>query len=151
MATATTGATAQGAARTPQELHRATPAMKKKHRQDFGWALFFLSPQLVGLLAFMLGPLVFAFILGFSNWDGFGTRTFVGFDNFIAVLQDPQLRQSWLNTAWFTALQLPGLMISGFLFAFLLQKAGKVKSVYRVFFFAPQVTSSIAVAANWLW
>ena len=82
--------------------------MKKKQRQDLGWALFFLSPQLIGLMAFMLGPLVFAFMLGFSNWDGFGTRTFVGFDNFIAVLQDPQLRQSWLNTAWFTALQAAG-------------------------------------------
>ena len=67
------------------------------------------------------------------------------------MLQDPQLRQSWINTAWFTVLQLPGLMITGFLFAFLLQKAGQLKSVYRVFFFAPQVTSSIAVAAIWLW
>jgi len=35
--------------------------------------------------------------------------------------------------------------------AFCNRKAGKVKSVYRVFFFAPQVTSSIAVAAIWLW
>ena len=55
----------------------------------------------------MLGPLIFALILAFSNWDGFGTRTFVGFDNFIGVLQDPQLRQSWLNTAWFTVLRCP--------------------------------------------
>jgi len=128
MSTATESTATKGTATTTVNYTRVTPAMKKKKRQDLGWALFFLSPQLVGLLAFMLGPLVFAFILGFSNWDGFGTRTFVGFDNFIAVLQDPQLRQSWLNTAWFTALQLPGLMISGFLFAFLLQKAGKVKS-----------------------
>ena len=95
--------------------------------------------------------MVFAIVLGFSSWDGFGSRTFVGFDNFIGVLQDQQLRQSWINTAWFTVLQLPGLMITGFLFAFLLQKAGRLKSVYRVFFFAPQVTSSIAVAAIWLW
>ncbi len=152
MATTVEGRPTPGGAVTPaSELVRTTPGMKKKHRQDSLWALAFLSPQLVGLLAFMLGPLIFAVILGFSSWDGFGSRTFVGFDNFIGVLQDQQLRQSWINTAWFTVLQLPGLMITGFLFAFLLQKAGRLKSVYRVFFFAPQVTSSIAVAAIWLW
>ena len=86
---------------------------KQASARTLGWALFFLAPQLVGLIVFMLGPLVFAFVLAFSNWDGFGTRTFAGFDNFIAVLQDPQMRQSWLNTVWFTALQLPGLMIIG--------------------------------------
>lgn len=144
-------ATARGSAGPPAGPQRGTASLKKKRRQDSLWALAFLSPQLVGLLAFMLGPLVFAIILGFSSWDGFGSRTFIGFDNFIGVLQDPQLRQSWINTAWFTALQLPGLMITGFLFAFMLQKAGRFKSVYRVFFFAPQVTSSIAVAAIWLW
>ncbi|MET1004618.1 MAG: sugar ABC transporter permease [Propionibacteriaceae bacterium] len=151
MATAVDNTTGKRSAGAPADLHRTTPAMKKKERQDLGWALAFLSPQLIGLIVFMLGPLVFAIVLGFSSWDGFGSRSFVGFDNFIGVLKDPQLRQSWINTAWFTALQLPGLMITGFLFAFLLQKAGRLKSVYRVFFFAPQVTSSIAVAAIWLW
>jgi multiple sugar transport system permease protein len=151
MATAVEGATTQGSGGAAPDLKHATAAMKRKHRRDSLWALTFLSPQLVGLLVFMLGPLVFAFVLGFSSWDGFGSRTFVGLDNFIGVLQDEQLRQSWINTAWFTALQLPGLLITGFIFAFLLQKAGRLKSVYRVFFFAPQVTSSIAVAAIWLW
>jgi multiple sugar transport system permease protein len=152
MATTVEGPTRKEAAREAVPEHvKATPAMKKKHRRDALVALGFLSPQLVGLLAFMLGPLVFAFVLGFSSWDGFGSRTWVGMDNFIGVLQDPQLRQSWLNTAWFTILQLPGLMITGFIFAFLLQMVGRIKSVYRIFFFAPQVTSSIAVAAIWLW
>jgi multiple sugar transport system permease protein len=151
VATAVESTTKKGSAGAPAEPQRVTPSMKKKRRQDSLWALAFLSPQLLGLIVFMLGPLVFAIILAFSNWDGFGSRTFVGFDNFVGVLKDQQLRQSWINTAWFTALQLPGLMITGFLFAFLIQKAGRVKSVYRVFFFAPQVTSSIAVAAIWLW
>jgi len=152
MATTVNGATTTaGERQASPEYVRTTPAMKRKHRKDTMIALGFLAPQLIGLLVFMLGPLVFAIILGFSSWDGFGSRTFVGFDNFILALKDPQLRQSWLNTAWFTVIQLPGLMITGFIFAFLMQKAGRTKSVYRVFFFAPQVTSSIAVAAIWLW
>ena len=99
----------------------------------------------------MLGPLIFALILAFSNWDGFGTRSFVGFANFQWVFTDPQILTSMRNTVWFTILQVPGLMVSAFIAAYLLQKVGKVKSIYRIFFFAPVVTSSIAVSAIWLW
>lgn len=99
----------------------------------------------------MLFPLGFAVVLAFSNWDGFGTRSFAGFSNFAWVFTDPQMRTSMKNTLWFTILQVPGLLVSGFIAAFFLQKAAKMKSVYRTFFFAPQVTSTIAVSAIWLW
>jgi multiple sugar transport system permease protein len=125
--------------------------VRRKRRAEALWGYAFLTPQLIGLIVFMLGPLVFALILSFSSWDGFGSRTFVGLQNFIDVWKSSQLRQSWLNTAWFTVLQVPGLMITGFFFAFFIQKAGRLKPLYRVFFFAPQVTSSVAVAAIWLW
>ena len=90
------------------------PDELRRHRRALRILVVVLIPlaiwTLVGLIVFMLGPLVFAIILGFSSWDGFGSRSFVGFDNFIGVLQDQQLRQSWINTAWFTVLQLPGLL-----------------------------------------
>lgn len=99
----------------------------------------------------MVGPLVFALVLAFSDWDGFGAATFAGFANFTDVLSNPRIQRSVLNTVWFTVLQVPGLMISSFFFALLMQKAGKMTSVYRLGFVAPVVTSSVAVAAIWLW
>ena len=45
---------------------------------------------------------------------------------------------------------MPGLLVSGFFAAFLVQTTLRMKSVYRVFFFAPVVTSSVAVSAIWL-
>ena len=138
---------AQDVLRSPEH----TAALKRRHRRDAGVALGFLAPQLVGLIVFMVGPLIFALILAFSNWDGFGTRSFAGFANFQWVFSDPQMLTSMRNTIWFTVLQVPGLMVAGFITAYLLQKVGRVKNVYRIFFFAPVVTSSIAVAAIWLW
>ncbi len=130
---------------------RHTAAVKRRHRRDAGVAFGFLAPQLVGLIVFMVGPLIFALILAFSNWDGFGTRSFAGFANFQWVFTDPQMLTSMRNTVWFTILQVPGLMLAGFITAFLLQKVGRVKNIYRIFFFAPVVTSTIAVSAIWLW
>lgn len=123
----------------------------RRRRKDTIAALVFLSPQLVGLAAFMVGPLIFALVLAFSDWDGFGVATFAGFANFTEVLSSPRIQRSVLNTVWFTVLQVPGLMISSFVFALLMQKAGKMLSVYRLCFVAPVVTSSVAVAAIWLW
>jgi len=129
----------------------AAVSPRRGHRREWLSALLFLAPQLIGLLVFMIGPLVFAVILAFSNWDGFGNRSFAGFDNFIHVLTDRQLRISARNTLWFTVLQVPGLMLSAFFVAWMLQKAGRLKPIYRIFYFAPVVTSSVAVAAIWLY
>lgn len=152
-ASTTTPATREATGRGPgprTPTGSAAGARSRRLRENLtGYA--FLAPQLIGLVVFMVGPLVFALILSVSNWDGFGNRSFAGLDNFKAVFTDPQLTRSAWNTLWFTLLQVPGLMLSGFLVAFMLQRAGKLKSFYRTFYFAPVVTSTVAVAAIWLW
>ncbi|CAI9406583.1 carbohydrate ABC transporter permease [Aestuariimicrobium sp. T2.26MG-19.2B] len=134
---------------TAGETHRR--ALRKRRMRDNLHGYAFMAPQLVGLLAFMIGPLVFAIILAFMKWDGFGNRTFIGFGNFETVFQNEQYRKSAVNTLWFTALQVPSLMVSAFLFALLLQRTGPMKNVYRTAFFAPQVTATVAVSVVWLW
>ncbi|WP_328995408.1 sugar ABC transporter permease [Kribbella sp. NBC_01245] len=124
--------------------------MKKGRRSNLaGYA--FLAPQLIGLVVFMVGPLIFAVVLSFSHWDGFGTRSFAGLANFERVFSDPQLRTSVRNTVWFTVLQVPGMMLAALVVALMLQRAGRLKSFYRIFYFAPVVTSTVAVGAIWLW
>jgi multiple sugar transport system permease protein len=126
-------------------------ALSARHRSEALVGYGFLAPQLIGLLLFCIGPLIFAVVLAFSNWDGFGTRSFAGLANFRWVFTDPQMLISMRNTVWFTILQVPGLLAAGFVAAFLLQKTYRIKNVYRVFYFAPVITSSIAVSAIWLW
>jgi multiple sugar transport system permease protein len=140
-------ATAGHGERPPR--HGRDSARCRRRENLTGYA--FLAPQLIGLVAFMVGPLVFALVLSVSHWDGFGTRSFAGLENFTTVFTDPRLTRSAWNTLWFTLLQVPGLMLSGFLVALLLQRAGRMKSFYRTFYFAPVVTSTVAVAAIWLW
>lgn len=125
--------------------------VSRRHRKDTIAAFVFLSPQIFGLIVFMLGPLGFAIYLAFSHWDGFGTVTFAGLSNFTELFNNPRIRHSAVNTVWFTVLQVPGVMITGFLFALFMQKAGKMTSVYRLGFVAPVVTSSVAVATIWLY
>lgn len=140
-----------GAAAEPREAPPARDALRATRRRESLWALGFLGPQLIGLLVFMIGPLIFALYLSFTNWTGFGERTWAGLGNYAYIFTDPQIAVSARNTVWLTVLQVPGLLLSGFIAAFFLQKAGRMTGVYRVLFFAPQVTSWVAVAAIWLW
>ena len=147
--TAGTRTAAQPGSEIP-DRHRSR-VRRRRRRKDTVAGYLFLAPQLLGLALFMVGPLVFALVLAFYHWDGFGTRSFAGLSNFVDVLSDPRIRRSAVNTVWFTVLQVPGLMLTGFFFAVLMQRAGKLTSVYRLAFFAPVITSSVAVAAIWLW
>ncbi|MCS6844339.1 MAG: sugar ABC transporter permease [Caldilineales bacterium] len=48
--------------------------------------LLFLSPNFLGFLLFFAGPLLLSLYTSFTNWDAFGTRDWVGLDNYARLL-----------------------------------------------------------------
>jgi ABC-type sugar transport system permease subunit len=46
----------------------------------------FLSPNFLGFLLFFAGPLLLSLYFSFTNWDAFGTRDWVGLDNYARLL-----------------------------------------------------------------
>lgn len=58
---------------------------KTSHEQMLNGYLF-LSPNLLGFLFFFAGPLILSFYTSFTNWDAFGTRDWVGLDNYATIL-----------------------------------------------------------------
>lgn len=68
-----------------REPAAATLHAKTSHEQMLSGYLF-LSPNLLGFLFFFAGPLFLSFYTSFTNWDAFGTRDWVGLDNYITIL-----------------------------------------------------------------
>jgi multiple sugar transport system permease protein len=132
----------------------ATPSARGRRyntrTQELLWALLFIGPQAVGLVTFALIPLVSAFYLSFTNWDGFGNRTFVGVQNFVEQFQAPELRIALVNTLIYTVISVPGGLILSMLVALGLNKI-RGKTVYRLLYFMPVVTGSVAVSVIWLY
>ncbi|MBS4220800.1 sugar ABC transporter permease [Bacillus sp. FJAT-49711] len=114
------------------------------------WGYFFLTPQLIGLLAFSLIPLGFALVLSFMQWDGFGEKTFVGLGNFIGQFKDAVFWKALWNTTLYTILTIPVGVTISLLLALALNRI-KGKELYRVFFFMPVVTSSVSIGVIWMW
>lgn len=117
-------------------------------RRDRWWAAVFLGPQLALLTVFLLVPFGFAVVLAFMHWDGLGERRWAGLGNFRAQLADPAFGHAVGNTAELGLLTVPVGLGLALLIAVALNSV-RGRTLYRVVYFLPVVTSSVAVAVMW--
>lgn len=117
-------------------------------RRDRRWGYLFVGPQLIGMAVFVLLPFVGSLVLAFASWDGLTELTWVGVDNFVAQLQDPLLLRSIVNTLLIALITVPIGLGFSVVIAVALEKL-KTRTLYLILFFAPVVTSTVAVAMIW--
>lgn len=122
---------------------------------NFKIAIFFLAPALGAIFIFFFIPVIAAFIISFTDFDiytlgNFSTLRFVGFDNYIKLLSDELFWTALKNTFYFVFVAGP-LSIAVSLGAALLlnSKLTKFKSLFRLAYFLPVVTTLVAVAIVW--
>lgn len=118
-----------------------------------GW--LFVSPALLTIGLFFLVPVVAALFLSFTDFDIYALRTLenarlVGLDNYVALLRDPLFWTALKNTLHFVLVGGP-LSVAVSLGAALLVNARLVrfKGFFRTVYFAPVVTTLVAVAVVW--
>lgn len=124
------------------------PARRGWRERDKYWGMAFVAPQALGMLLFTLLPFAAAFLLAFTDWNGFGMPEFIGFDNFADQLTSPLLGRAILNTMVIALITVPIGLFLAILAAVVLNKI-KGRAFYLVLFFAPVVTSSVAIALIW--
>ncbi len=122
-------------------------------RDTAAWA--FVAPALVALGLFFFLPVVAALLLSFTDFDIYSLADirnlrFVGLDNYITLLQTPLFWKALGNTLYFVLLGVP-LSIALSLGAALLinSKLARFKGLFRTLYFAPVVTTLVAVAVIW--
>jgi len=112
----------------------------------------FILPNFLGVLFFVIVPLLFSLILVFADWDylkGLDGLSFAGFDNFEKMGHDSYLRGALRNNVIFTVVTVPCSMAIGLVVAVLLNKHVYAKGALRTLFFLPYVSSLVAVSVVW--
>jgi multiple sugar transport system permease protein len=108
----------------------------------------FLAPTIIGMGLFTLVPIVASLVLAFFRWDIISAPTFVGFDNFADVVQNPTVRVSFLNTILFVIVAVALQLGLALVLAIMVQE--KLPSWLRVFFrsafFFPLILSAASVS-----
>jgi multiple sugar transport system permease protein len=127
------------------------PARRRPRPGEPAWGYAFLTPQVLGLLAFTLFPIGFSLYLCFAEWDFVERPRWVGLANFRAVFADELFYTSLLNTLFLVAGIVPLTMVASLLLALLTNRALAGLGFYKTAFFLPMVTSSAAIALVWYW
>jgi len=104
-------------------------------------------PSFVGLVVFFLAPFVASLYLAMI--DSPVGRNFVGLQHFTSTISNGAFRLALRNTLIFIALCVPLNMIVPLGVAMLLNKAGRFKELFGLFFLLPLVVPSASVVHFW--
>lgn len=127
----------------------------RRRRRQALVAWLFALPFVVIFGFFMLMPLVASLAMSFTDFTSKDVQTpfavgFVGIDHFVELFQNTQFLRSILNTAYFVSVGIPLTMIIALLLAVALNNGiTRFRTIFRVGFYTPVVTSIVAVAVVW--
>lgn len=131
---------------------RTASGRLRKHWAQYRAGYFFLLPSLALYAMFMIYPFFQSIYLSFTNWNGVDPeKTFIGLDNYRALLSDSLLWKSLQHNIIWVILGTLGPMILGFLLAVLLSSRPKGFTLFRTVYFMPQVLSPVIIAIVWGW
>ena len=131
-----------------------SPLSRRRLREQLiGWA--FALPFVLVFTIFLAGPIVASAVMSFTD---FGLRDlrnplgtdFVGLANYQALLDDPKFHKAMINTAYFVIVGVPLTLFLGLAIALALDRGiKKFRTLFRVGYYLPVVTSIVAVSVVW--
>lgn len=139
----------------PMRPARKAPRLSRRARRQTWIAWGFAAPFMVLFLVFMAGPIVASLAMSFTDLTTRDLRSpfnvnVVGLGNYVDLFADPRFLRSMLNTGVFVIVGVPLTIILALLVALALNSGiDKFRTVFRVGYYAPVVTSIIAVAVVW--
>ncbi len=111
-----------------------------------------ISPWLVGLLLFVVGPMVASLVISFTRWDLLSPATFIGLRNYEKMFtRDPLFWQSLKVTAIYTSIYVPMELAGGLVLALLMNQKLRFVGVFRTIYYLPSVLPGVAFVVLWMW
>ena len=112
-----------------------------------GW--LWISPWLLGLLLFVIGPMIISLYWSFTRYDIVNPPRWIGFENYKNLLEDPLVWKSLKNTAYFAGISVPLGLLLGLLLAVLVNQNVRGVSFWRTIYYLPAITAVVAYAQLW--
>ncbi len=108
------------------------------------WFFFFISPWLIGFLVLTVGPMIFSFIMSFTDWDMLTKMKFIGIQNYINLFKDDIFLKSIRNTFIYSALSVPINLLLSLGMAYLLSFHLKGMRFFRTLYYLPAIVPAVA-------
>ncbi|MDO5661299.1 MAG: sugar ABC transporter permease, partial [Brachybacterium sp.] len=96
--------------RTVDQRETVKPRKKGRSPRDMRnlrTGLLFVSPWVVGVLVFVVYPLIYSFAISLTEYSGMADPTFIGFQNYVTAALDPLVHTAVGNTLYFMVFAIP--------------------------------------------
>ncbi|RME82171.1 MAG: sugar ABC transporter permease [Caldilineae bacterium] len=127
--------------------------LSRLEKKEMRWGLAFLSPWMIGFLAFYFLPMIASFFFSLLDFNPAvpDQARFIGFDNWRrALFQDEEVWLSFIRTLHFSAISLPISLSFAFFLAILLNSKHVLgKTLYRTLFYMPSMIPLVATVLIW--
>jgi multiple sugar transport system permease protein len=136
------------------QLRRRTSAHSRPRgpiaRQEERAAYVFLLPWLIGVVVFLVGPIIASLLISLTNWNVISAPQWVGLANYREMFfDDRNFWQSIRVTLYYTVLSVPIGMAASLGISLLLNLKLRGMYAFRTLLYLPSVISGVAVAVLW--
>lgn len=125
-------------------------AGRGRRRDDTALALLFIAPATIGLLVFLIWPLLTGIYYSFTEYTTLTPPQWVGLENYRAMLTDPIFWNSLKVTVWYVVLNIGIQTVVALVIAVLMQRLTQ-STVLRSLVLAPYLVSNVVAAITFLW
>ena len=105
-----------------------------------------ISPWFLTLMIFWAFPVIYSFVLSFTNYSILGETSFVGLTNFVRLFGDPSFMQALGNTAFFVFGTIPFTTAIALVLAVLIAEKIPGHKIFQAGYFIPSITSMVVIA-----
>jgi multiple sugar transport system permease protein len=122
--------------------------MGKRKWQQMWSAYILVFPAVLSLAVFLIGPILYAFVLGFKDQNLLnpGAGKFIGFGNYFSLLHDPVFLKALTNTFKYSFTVVPVQTVIALFLAIVANQNIRGKTFFRIAYYLPSVTSLVAIS-----
>lgn len=132
--------------RTRHRVAAKRDASKLQERRNLLKGLLFISPWIVGFLAFTVYPLLYSLVLSFTRYSGFQPPIWLGWQNYTRLFTDSLIWTSLYNTLFYTLLAVPIGIVVAILLAVAMNHSVREVAVYRAALYLPSILPIFALS-----
>ena len=137
----------------------AGPTWRDRARLWFGkpktleamYGYLFILPMIIGLLGFVLGPIIASAVISFSKTSLMSAGEWIAFGNYRELLfEDWLFWKAMRNSFAYALVVVPVTTVLQLVLAAALNRGLRGVSVFRALFYLPAITPSVAISMLWV-
>ncbi len=123
---------------------------RRRHRDDTALALLFIAPASIGLLVFLIWPMITGIYYSFTEYTTLTPPTWVGLQNYREMLADSVFWNSLVVTVLYVVINIGVQTIVALVIAVLMQRLTQ-STILRSVVLTPYLVSNVVAAIVFLW